>query len=97
MRLKNPKAKGSRLERRTKEFLKGFGAVYTIKAGGSLGLFDVLGFFSHCVVAVQSKANRLPRKAEIKAIEDFKAPRYMDKYIYVWHDKVPTPTIKRID
>ena len=51
----NPKAKGSRAERRAIRLLEAAGYVCT-KAGGSLGLFDVIAIGAADVRCIQVKA-----------------------------------------
>lgn len=69
-RLKNAKAKGSRLERRSKADLEARGFLVT-KAGGSLGVADLVALHPESgeVRLVQVKANRLPGAAEMGGLK----------------------------
>jgi Holliday junction resolvase len=86
MKLKNPKAKGARAERKIKAHLQEFGA-YVIKAGGSLGVFDLVSLDMNGVFLVQVKCNRMPGKTEMKALTDFKTPSYASKWLAVVPDR----------
>jgi len=72
-RLANPKAKGNRLEREAKRILEAMD-YDVVKAGGSLGAFDLVAVPKHPhalygpkVRLIQCKANRISGK-EIKSI-----------------------------
>src|ERR1041385_1352231 len=69
----NAKAKGSRCERRTIAMLEAAG-YKCMKAGASLGVFDVIGIGSHDVVLVQVKSNRWPLECEMEALRLFPVP-----------------------
>jgi Holliday junction resolvase len=56
MSLKNSKAKGSRNERKTTRLLESAGYL-CIKAGASLGVFEVIGISHSDFIAVQVKSN----------------------------------------
>lgn len=79
------KAKGSRRERQSRDLLEAKGYAVT-KAGGSLGVFDLIGINSLDCVLVQVKANRAPGPAERQRMRDFKAPSFCRKLIHVWID-----------
>jgi len=87
MRLKNPKAKGSRIERSLVKDLLQCPDTYVIKAGGSLGLFDLVALGSRYVDLVQVKANRRPGRKEMAALKAFKAPSYAAKWLVVVKDR----------
>src|SRR5262245_41283038 len=72
--LKNAKAKGSRLERRSRDVLRQAGFL-VVKAGGSLGPIDLLAIHpeTHGVQAVQVKANRWPGKVEMQELINLSA------------------------
>ena len=87
MRLKNPKAKGARAERRVRDALLRGGCRYVGKAGGSLGLFDLIALREDLAFLVQVKCNNKPGKIEMKALTDFKAPKYARKWLVVVPDR----------
>jgi Holliday junction resolvase-like predicted endonuclease len=66
--IKNPKQKGSRNERKSRDWLLAEGALYVIKAGGSLGQFDLVAIGKGTVELVQVKTNRWPAPAEIEEL-----------------------------
>jgi Holliday junction resolvase len=70
LRLKNPKAKGSRLERVVKRRLEAEGKV-VIKAGASLGPADIVALDLEwgSVELIQVKANRPPAPKERMALK----------------------------
>jgi Holliday junction resolvase len=74
MSLKNAKAKGSRLERRSRDVLRQAGFL-VVKAGGSLGPIDLLAIHPEIkgVMAVQVKANRWAGPAERQGLIDLAA------------------------
>lgn len=82
MRLKNPKAKGSKLERAAAKILLSENCTQALKSGGSFGAFDLIGLVTHYdgswhehwterVRLVQVKANRCSAK-ERKALEAYR-------------------------
>ena len=95
--LKNPKAKGSRNERRVIKFLKELGYDCT-KAGGSLGIFDIIAVNRQDIRLIQVKSNRMPAPLEMETIRDFKNyPACGRKEVWVWHDYVKQPSIHILD
>lgn len=92
--LKNPKAKGSRNERRSRDiYLKqGF---YVVKAGGSLGMWDIVALGPDGVDLVQVKSNRNPPRPEMEVLKAFQAFHYCRKVLHVWHDfkREPVETV----
>lgn len=70
MSLKNAKAKGSRLERKSRDIYRSTGFL-VIKAGGSLGPVDLVALQpeSGVVHLVQAKANRWPGPIETACLE----------------------------
>ena len=92
MTLKNPKAKGSRLERKAIAELEAIG-YYCIKSGGGLGAFDVIAVprkvryaRSEKCLAIQVKANKPPSPAETARIIAMDLPSYFVKELWVWKD-----------
>jgi len=65
------KAKGSRSERKVRDQLLADGW-YVTKAGGSLGIWDLVALHPDGPVRlVQVKTNRMPRNEEMKTLEEF--------------------------
>lgn len=91
----NNKAKGSRNERRTIALLEAAG-YSCMKAGGSLGVFDVIGMGANDFIAVQVKTNRSASPAEIETIKDFRVPTNCKKLIHIWQDRKRMPIIKEL-
>jgi len=89
------KAKGSRNERRTIAILETAG--YTcMKAGASLGVFDVIGIGSQDIVLCQVKSNRWPLEAEMEALRLFQAPTNARKLVHRWRDRQRTPDVREV-
>ncbi len=86
------KAKGSRNERRSRDLLRAAGYSVT-KAGGSLGMFDLIGIGTTDVVLVQCKTNRTASPAEREMIQLFKAPPNTRKLLHVWFDRIKLPDV----
>jgi len=64
----NTKAKGSRNERKTRDWYYKQGATFIIKAGASLGRYDLVVLFPDHIDLVQVKSNRWPSLAEREAM-----------------------------
>lgn len=91
-RIRNPKAKGWRSERKSRLLLEKEG-YYVIRAGGSLGMWDMVGVHPKgAVVFVQTKSNYPPGRAELNRLEEFN-PGVHWKEIHVWKDYNPKPEI----
>jgi Holliday junction resolvase len=91
VRLKNAKAKGSRLERQSRDILRNAGMI-VIKAGGSLGPADLIGLIPEQgrVVFVQVKSNRGVSPAERQALINLAArcrPTEWNVLIHRWRDR----------
>lgn len=91
----NTKAKGSRRERQTIEFLTAQGYTCT-KSSGSLGVFDVIGVGANDVLLVQVKSNRWPSSVDMAAIANFAAPPNCRKIIHRWLDGRSAPDVREI-
>jgi hypothetical protein len=94
-RLKNAKAKGSRNERRTIKHFEVLG-YSCMKAGASLGVFDVIGLGPRDNVAVQVKTNRWPGSAEMQRIKDFVTNSSNRKLVVRWDDRKKVPLVREI-
>lgn len=95
MTLKNPKAKGSKNERRSRDYMERLGYSVT-KAGGSLGLWDLVAVGATRIVLIQTKSNRNPGSAEMQRLKDFVCPKWCDKVVHRWDDRTSEPKIMRV-
>ncbi len=86
------KRKGSRNELKAIRILEKRG-YYCCKAGGSLGIFDLIAIGPVDVRAVQVKTNRTAPPAERKAIADFICPAPVIKELWIFYDYKREPTI----
>lgn len=93
--IKNCKAKGSRNERRSMALLEAAGYQCT-KAGGSLGVFDIIGIGSQDIVLLQAKSNQWPGSAEMESIREFIAPPNARKLVHRWRDRVRIPDVREV-
>lgn len=91
----NAKAKGSRNERKTIRLLEAAGYA-CMKAGASLGVFDVIGVGPTDLVLVQCKSNRWPSEVEMEALREFKAPSNCKKLVHRWLDRRHLPDVREI-
>jgi len=92
----NAKAKGSRNERRARRLLEARGFT-VIRAGGSLGLFDLVAISRDGVVLAQIKTNRGPGRAEREGLREFQnLPPSARKEVWVFHDRRADPRIEVI-
>ena len=92
--MKNAKAKGSRNERRARKQLEAEG-FYVVKAGGSLGLFDLVCFNREVIRLVQVKSNRTPGRVERERLEAFKnyPKNCTRREVWIYRDRVKAPAI----
>jgi len=67
-----------------------------MKAGGSLGAFDVIGIGSQDVVLLQVKSNAWPGSSEMQTIKEFVAPRNARKLVHRWRDRVRVPDVREV-
>lgn len=91
----NSKAKGSRNEHKTIELLEAAG-YECMKAGASLGVFDVIGVGPTDIVLCQVKSNRWPSEAEMEGLREFKAPSNCKKLVHRWRDYQRVPDVKEL-
>jgi len=91
----NTSRKGGRSERKTRERLYKLGYDYVQKAGGSLGLFDLiaLGQDKNHLLLVQVKSNDLPSPKERDKIADFRLKLPCRKQLWIWIDRKKDPRI----
>ncbi len=92
MTLKNPKAKGSRNERRTMAVLEAAG-YRCVKSGGSLGEWDVAGFGPRGDILVQVKSNRLPSPMDMAILRESCAYPHVTRLVHVWYDHKRMPRV----
>lgn len=95
MPLKNAKAKGNRMERRSMALLEAAGYRCT-RSGASLGVFDIIGVGRHGFVLVQVKSNRWPDSVEMEALREFPCPSNASKLIHRWRDYQKVPDVKEV-
>lgn len=89
----NAKAKGSRRERQARTILETTG-YHVIKAGGSLGIFDLVALGPQGARLVQVKSNEKPRPAERERLELFPRLPYCSKELWVFYDRQREPAIE---
>lgn len=99
MAAKDRKAKGTRNERRSREWLEGLG-YYVVRAAGSHGTWDLVGIWVSddnlpmpAVQLVQVKTNRAPSAAEFQAMRALRLPSYVQRFVHVWHDRQRQPEV----
>jgi len=94
----NTKAKGSRNELKAKRLLEAQGYDLVVKAGASLGVFDLiaLGVDHDCVLLIQVKSNRRPGRIEMDRLGAFQCPRFCRKQVWVFRDRQPAPIIEEV-
>ena len=100
--LKNPKAKGSRNERKSRDLLlrkvdQTQGCLHVIKAGGSLGCFDLVGLGHDTIYLVQVKSNKWPGKAEMARIREAVGkldPKVYKVHLHRWDNYAKLPHIR---
>lgn len=91
--IKNAKAKGSRNERRTRDYLNNLGWE-CIKAGGSFGVFDLVAIGEREVLGVQVKSGKLPSPEErANMVITCARSEIVRRLIFVWYDYVRNPRI----
>ena len=91
----NPKAKGSRNERRSMEIFEKAGYRCT-KSGGSLGPWDIIGVGSNDFILCQSKTRDWPGTIEMAELKEFVCPPNTKKLIHRWKDYQRLPDVKEI-
>jgi hypothetical protein len=89
---KRNKRKGSRNELKTKKLLESIG-YDCCKAGGSLGIWDIIASHQTHTRYIQVKSNRPPPPVEREQMEDWKPPPYSSKELWVWKDGKRWPEV----
>jgi Holliday junction resolvase len=96
MSLKNPKAKGARAERRTIQVLTAAG-YWCIKAGGSLGPFDVVAIGAGDMRFIQVKSgDQRCSELERERMTSVPMPSWASAEIWRWPDRAREPLIERL-
>lgn len=95
MALKNRKQKGSKNERKSIRLLEAEG-YRCMKAGASLGIFDIIGIRHDGFVLVQVSSNRWKGLKEVLAIREFKAPTNAIRMLHRWDDYAREPQVRII-
>jgi Holliday junction resolvase len=91
----NTKKKGSKNERRSMALFEAAG--YTcLKAGASLGVFDIVGIGSKDFILCQVKSNRWPAAAEMETLKLFTAPENARKLVHRWDDRKRVPQVREV-
>jgi len=91
----NRKAKGARNERRSRKMLENLG-YKCMKAGGSLGVWDLIGINRDRAVLVQVKTGAWPGTEEMIRIMDFECPDQFIKILHKWMPRKRMPEVKVI-
>jgi Holliday junction resolvase len=93
-RLKNPKAKGSRAERKSKALLEAKG-YYCVKAGGSFGAADILAVRKGEIILCQVKCGQARLKpAEREELIKLAVKLGAIAQLHQWPDRAKEPTIE---
>jgi Holliday junction resolvase len=94
--LKNAKAKGTRAEHRTMEVLTNAG-YYCIRAGGSIGCFDVVAIGPYDMRCISVKSgSRYASSLEREQLGLVQLPPWATKEIWRWPDRCKAPLIERL-
>lgn len=91
----NGKAKGTRNEHKSRDRHLGAGAC-VVRAGGSLGLFDLVALYGDYALLIQVKSNRWPGTVEMQALSQFIAPHYGRKIVERWDDYAKSPLVREV-
>jgi Holliday junction resolvase len=91
----NAKAKGSRIERKSRDMLEHCGYL-VIKSAASLTPFDLVAIGADDVLLIQCKANRWPSAEEINRIKGVVAPANVRRIVHRWRDRRPEPDVREV-
>lgn len=90
----NTKGKGWRSEHKTMKLLEAIG-FDCIRAGASLGRFDIIAWNKKEIKFIQVKTNNNPPKEEMEALQEYSnLPENAVKELWVWYDRERKPRIK---
>ena len=92
----NAKAKGNRNERKSIKLLEAAG-YSCMKAGASLGTFDIIGIGSTDFILCQVKTRDWPGSVEMETIKNFVAPSNARKLVHRWRDRQPIPDVREVN
>lgn len=94
--LKNPKAKGARAERRAIKLLEALGYCCT-KAGGSLGVFDIVAIGAVDFRCIQVKAGtKYVSAIEREQLQQLVVPSNCTREVWRFPDRCREPRIERL-
>ena len=94
--MKNAKAKGARGEYKSRRLLESLG-YYVVKAGGSLGCFDLVALSSVEALLIQVKHGReWPRPAEIEAMRAVPVPPNARRLVHRWRPRQRVPDVREL-
>ncbi len=91
----NHKAKCSRNERRSRDLLRSQG-YEVLKAGASLGVFDLIAIGPMDVILAQVKTNAWPSREEMARMTALPCPPNCKKVIHRWLDRVKEPDVREV-
>lgn len=89
------KSKGTARERRSRAILEAAG-YEVVRAAGSHGVFDLVGFSSTDVVLVQVKSRDWPGTVEAESIRLFPVPPNTRKLVHRWRDHARAPDVREV-
>lgn len=90
------KRKGTRNEHKCIKLLEEIG-YKCMRAGGSLGAWDVIAIGPSDIKLIQVKTNRWPGTAEMELLSGFPVPYACTKEVWRWNDYERRPVIKMYD
>jgi Holliday junction resolvase len=94
--LKNAKAKGARAEHRAIRLLEALG-YYCCRAGGSLGLFDIVAIGAGDLRCIQVKSGtQYASHVEREQLQELRLPTWASKEIWRFPDRCRDPLIERL-
>jgi Holliday junction resolvase len=94
-KIKNCKAKGTRNEHKTIALLEAAG-YQCMRAGASLGAWDVIGIGSTDIVLVQVKSTDWAGSVEMETLRNFVAPPFAKKLVHRWIDRKSKPDVREV-
>lgn len=87
--------RGRRAEWRSRDRLRQAG--YTVvRAAGSKGVFDLIGWTETETLLVQVKCDRWPSPAELTLLRDVPTPPGWQKMVHRWDRRKPAPQVRVI-
>ena len=93
--MRNPKAKGTRNEHRSRRLLEASG--YAVcRAAARVGVWDLIGISAADVVLCQVKTRDWPGSAEMETLRDFPAPPNARKLIHRWRERQRMPDVRTV-